>query len=774
MASNELGHSKSSTTSTSNSSNTNNKDNNSSYFGKSANYHAQLTKSLFNNYNKTNQALQSKNNSSTMQQFNDYNQSQLLPDFIDFKQSNNNRQGNNNHLQTNNGYFTDRGAISVPSSRIETYYTNNTIEEEIQQIMQNHEDLHYFDQNSTLDTNNNQHNQNEYRYTQDNDIINEGKPNSIDSNSNLQNNEFDENNYNQQSFNESEFRQPQYMNQYLQQNHYKPQPQQQHYSNQYSQNPQYLNQNQQQNPQHHHNIPQDHQNSLHQSNQPQSHQNYNHQKNTSNQPQYNHSHYAQNYNQHQHEQGSAHNHNHNNQNLNDVPNFSSDQQTLFDSSKPHISQQQQPHVQQQQQQQTFEPKMKLKRGRPRKKPGFYLKLDGVNKKPTMLNRMISSSQSDSGTDYWNRTPSGGPIGISKLSFTPANHEDYDLKKEMDLNDNHTQNNIPAFNLTPSVEPPIGVQSYFELDHTPKNESLPGGGFFSPAITEGGNNNNINQFNQTFEAYLQNDPLQFQLPEFDENQPQSQHQQHQPQQHQQHQPPPQQQHQHQQNTSFTPLNFDVFDTVNQHDQTTSIQNDDYHSFDEDDLNPDFDQYTVSQYINPEDDNENKFSNLQKIKSNHSVNSATSEKFDQQSTTTTTPKTKKRAAKGAVCPICDKYISRDLTRHMRIHNEIGRFQCVYPKHMCNHKTQNFNRPYDYKKHLLHSHFKFDDPKGKNANTLGDKLPIPGACMACGTRFVASDWLSEHVLTKDLQKRCVYIEEYQHQPSTTNELNHSINHS
>jgi hypothetical protein len=118
-------------------------------------------------------------------------------------------------------------------------------------------------------------------------------------------------------------------------------------------------------------------------------------------------------------------------------------------------------------------------------------------------------------------------------------------------------------------------------------------------------------------------------------------------------------------------------------------------------------------------------------------------------------KKRNPKGAVCSVCDKYISRDLTRHMRIHNEIGRFQCVYPKFMCNHKTQYFNRPYDYKKHLLHMHFKFDDPTGKAVNTLTDKLPLEGTCLACNKRFIANDWINDHVLTTNLKTRCAYVE-------------------
>lgn len=118
-------------------------------------------------------------------------------------------------------------------------------------------------------------------------------------------------------------------------------------------------------------------------------------------------------------------------------------------------------------------------------------------------------------------------------------------------------------------------------------------------------------------------------------------------------------------------------------------------------------------------------------------------------------KKRNLKGAVCSICDKYISRDLTRHMRIHNEVGRFQCIFPKAICGHKTGYFNRPYDFKKHLLHVHFKFDDPKGKTANTLTDKLPLTGFCHACGAHFVAKDWLDQHILTSNAAQRCQYVE-------------------
>jgi hypothetical protein len=117
-------------------------------------------------------------------------------------------------------------------------------------------------------------------------------------------------------------------------------------------------------------------------------------------------------------------------------------------------------------------------------------------------------------------------------------------------------------------------------------------------------------------------------------------------------------------------------------------------------------------------------------------------------------KKGPARGLVCSACGKYISRDMTRHMRIHDERGRFQCVYPKGMCNHKLGNFNRPYDFKKHLLHMHFQFDDPRGRMAHTLTDKLPMTGQCKACKRRYTAHDWLEKHVLLAE--ERCIYIEE------------------
>lgn len=114
-------------------------------------------------------------------------------------------------------------------------------------------------------------------------------------------------------------------------------------------------------------------------------------------------------------------------------------------------------------------------------------------------------------------------------------------------------------------------------------------------------------------------------------------------------------------------------------------------------------------------------------------------------------KRKLMKGSVCAVCDKFITRDFSRHMRIHDETGRFQCVFPVGYCNHKSRKFNRPYDYKKHLLNMHFMFDDVTAKLAPNLTEKLDVTGKCTACGEEFKASDWLDNHILSSDPTKKC-----------------------
>lgn len=142
-------------------------------------------------------------------------------------------------------------------------------------------------------------------------------------------------------------------------------------------------------------------------------------------------------------------------------------------------------------------------------------------------------------------------------------------------------------------------------------------------------------------------------------------------------------------------------------------------------------------------------------------------------------KKKTPKGVVCSICERFISRDFSRHMRIHNEVGRFQCVFPRSYCKHRSGKFNRPYDYKKHLLNMHFNFDDPSAKTLANLTEKLNVTGQCIACGQKFIAIEWLDQHILTKDLTRKCpelqrleqVFIEESEQ--STTNDHPEDTSH-
>ncbi|CDK26090.1 unnamed protein product [Kuraishia capsulata CBS 1993] len=99
----------------------------------------------------------------------------------------------------------------------------------------------------------------------------------------------------------------------------------------------------------------------------------------------------------------------------------------------------------------------------------------------------------------------------------------------------------------------------------------------------------------------------------------------------------------------------------------------------------------------------------------------------------------------CHICAKLIRRDMSRHLRIHNPISRFQCYLPRDRCNHKTGQFNRPYDFKKHMLNSHFQFDDSKVKKMHNLNDKLNKWGNC-ECGFRANGEVWLENHFLTNE----------------------------
>lgn len=111
------------------------------------------------------------------------------------------------------------------------------------------------------------------------------------------------------------------------------------------------------------------------------------------------------------------------------------------------------------------------------------------------------------------------------------------------------------------------------------------------------------------------------------------------------------------------------------------------------------------------------------------------------------------RGGTCTVCGKVIRRDMTRHMRIHEEVSRFKCIYPRGHCIHKTGFFNRQYDFKKHLLHFHFEFDDSDVKKLYSLNEKLPHWGTC-PCGLRFTGGDWLDGHILTNDTKSKCSHL--------------------
>lgn len=120
----------------------------------------------------------------------------------------------------------------------------------------------------------------------------------------------------------------------------------------------------------------------------------------------------------------------------------------------------------------------------------------------------------------------------------------------------------------------------------------------------------------------------------------------------------------------------------------------------------------------------------------------------------PRTKQM---GLQCGVCNKFIRRDMSRHMRTHEAVLRFQCHFLLVRCLHKTHQFNRPYDYKKHLLNMHFQFLDPQVKKMHNLNEKLPHAGKCACDQLRvFNAREWLELHILTNDRLKQCALLRE------------------
>lgn len=108
---------------------------------------------------------------------------------------------------------------------------------------------------------------------------------------------------------------------------------------------------------------------------------------------------------------------------------------------------------------------------------------------------------------------------------------------------------------------------------------------------------------------------------------------------------------------------------------------------------------------------------------------------------------RYVRGQKCPRCGRHIVNDIARHMRIHEPVSRFKCIYPRQQCSHRSGYFNRRYDFHKHLLHSHFKFDDPDVKKLVSVNDKMKYIGACK-CGMKMTGREFLNNHIMIKDAQ--------------------------
>ncbi|KAK6200110.1 uncharacterized protein RJT21DRAFT_121010 [Scheffersomyces amazonensis] len=386
------------------------------------------------------------------------------------------------------------------------------------------------------------------------------------------------------------------------------------------------------------------------------------------------------------------------------------------------------------------------------KPSFTLKLDSLRNDNMFKSQQVTSSQSDSGVYNFDNLPT---FNISNPIFTGFNDTSLDNKEDLKFGEKDLDE-IQIFGssqplVTPSMMPP-GGNSYFELNplnHSDDNK------LNSPQIIY--NDNSFDGINKSFNQYIETPKAK------DLN-------------------------------SITKGNVGEGHFVNQsiNDESKNIISSSLigpsltlsSSIDSSSINKiNHNSNNIVEYNNSkidksseeessgsESEDENIYlvpeeglerSTMDRTNSGQSVSSSgstSSSKDNIESNDKSEKKDKpkkKKTPKSAICPVCNKFISRDLIRHMRIHNAVGRFQCVYPKHMCKHKTQYFNRPYDYKKHLLHIHFKFDDPKGKTSNTLTDKLPLQGTCMACGIRQTASDWLDNHVLTSQPQGRCPFVE-------------------
>ncbi|CAN3374873.1 hypothetical protein DIURU_002614 [Diutina rugosa] len=112
----------------------------------------------------------------------------------------------------------------------------------------------------------------------------------------------------------------------------------------------------------------------------------------------------------------------------------------------------------------------------------------------------------------------------------------------------------------------------------------------------------------------------------------------------------------------------------------------------------------------------------------------------------------------CPQCGKSNFSNLRRHLKIHRSTAKFQCQFPRSVCNFKINSYNRSFDFKRHLVNKHFKFDDKKlSKAVSSLSQKAEYLGHC-PCGWHGSCQEWLDTHILVDDDNpQRCPYYHRY-----------------
>lgn len=104
----------------------------------------------------------------------------------------------------------------------------------------------------------------------------------------------------------------------------------------------------------------------------------------------------------------------------------------------------------------------------------------------------------------------------------------------------------------------------------------------------------------------------------------------------------------------------------------------------------------------------------------------------------------------CRICGRSNFMNLKRHLKIHGQIPKYICKFPKNICGYKNNSYIRLFDFKRHLINKHFRFKDKMVRKLITFTEKFEYPGEC-PCGYECIAQDWLNDHIMTEDELKRC-----------------------